>query len=560
MKKVDGGSGRAVPSLPREAKRLEQSAAPETRTTADGKVTTTRRRQGAKTEKELVTTQGRLGERSVEYRRRQSTARGQSESTFSSSRDLLGREQSSATRVSTRAAGDRRTVTTQSRDAFGIDKRSSEETRTRLLGNGHEETARIRSSDSVGNRYAGERTFRVTSDGRVTTTTTRARTSGSELTTRARATYEDGKLTWSDGAEWTRRSSVERSVARERATAFDPSGLSRRYERAANLGSRVFGRLGLEKQWQSELSPERMRTAVLASGAHGSVVAQAGVEGRQSLRVGADGVQADFNRTARAGVYARSEGQAEGRYGSASYAATGKAEAIASVDARGRLDGNGLDAVAEARVGASVEVEVSASARTRALRVGNTELSAGVDGRARAVAEAKAEAVGRARITRHPPAAILEGRAGASAVAKVEGDIRASAGPFSVRVDGHLSAGAEATATGVVGYENGKLRLGGSAAAALGVGGGVGATVELDVAQAKQMARDAADLNRDGRLDWRDGVAAAVGGVRVARRGVQVARAVAHRADVDGDGRVGLSDARAAVSRSARRVASWFGL
>jgi hypothetical protein len=77
-----------------------------------------------------------------------------------------------------------------------------------------------------------------------------------------------------------------------------------------------------------------------------------------------------------------------------------------------------------------------------------------------------------------------------------------------VEASGYASAGAEARASGVFGYEDGKLKIGGSLGAALGVGLGGSATVEVDVAQIGEMARDVADVNDDGKVDLWDGVAA----------------------------------------------------
>jgi hypothetical protein len=549
MSSIRRGSSRpAPPQEPKEAKALERSQKAQQTKGEDGSTTTTRRRQTAKTTKELTTRQTRLGERQTEYRRSQDTARGHSELTYTSNRDLLGRTQAQVTRGSTTNSG-RHTVSTQSRDAFGIDKQTRQVTSSRMDARSQETTTRRTSSDSVGNRSESSHGTRVAVDGNTVTTTVRANTRGSELNTRSQATYQDQTFTWADGADWSRRSSVQRSVMRETAVQRDISPALRRYDRVSGGVGRVFQRLGLEKQWQTELGPQVRNQAVLASGPHGAVVAEAALEGRAGLAVDSQGIRADFNRTARAGVYARSEGQVDGRYGSARYDASSKAEAIATVNGQGRIDANGLDAVVEARVGVTVEVEVNASARTRGIQVGDTELYAEVAGHAKASATLSADASGRVTITRHPPTAVIRGSAGASAVAKAEASVTASAGPFSVSANVYGSAGAEARADGIIGYEDGKFRIGGSLGAAVGLGAGGGATVEVDVGQIKDMAHDAADLNNDGKLGWADAGHAAVAGVRTA---IRVARA----ADVNGDGRVGLSDLRAAASRSVRSVAS----
>ena len=168
-----------------------------------------------------------------------------------------------------------------------------------------------------------------------------------------------------------------------------------------------------------------------------------------------------------------------------------------------------------------MEAEITARAQTQSVTFLGTELNAGVEGHAKVTAEAKAEATGTVKITRNPPTAIARGTAGASAVAKAEGEIKLSAGPFSVVGSAYASAGAEARASGVIGYEDGKFKIGGSAGAALGLGAGAGVTVEIDVRQIGQMAKNAADVNHDGKLD--------------------------------------LHDATAAVSKTAHKVAHWFG-
>jgi hypothetical protein len=83
-----------------------------------------------------------------------------------------------------------------------------------------------------------------------------------------------------------------------------------------------------------------------------------------------------------------------------------------------------------------------------------------------------------------------------------------SAGPFSVVASAYASAGAEARASGIIGFEDGKLKIGGSAGAALGIGGGASATVEIDVAQIGQMAKNVADVNDDGKVDLWDAASA----------------------------------------------------
>lgn len=259
-----------------------------------------------------------------------------------------------------------------------------------------------------------------------------------------------------------------------------------------------------------------------------------GTRGSQSLRFADSALSGTFNREAVIGGYVDKSGAVSGRYGTAGYEVHGKGEAKASVSGDGRLDTNGLVLNGGARANASVEVTASASARSQSITILGVETDAAVEANGRLVAELNAEASGTAQFTRKPPTAVLEGRAGVSAVAKVEGDIRAHAGPFAIDASAYASAGAEASAAGVVAYRDGKLTLSGSAGAAFGLGAGAEASVTVDVG----MIHDAADLNGDGKLDIKD---LGVGAVALIKFGAKKV------GDRDGDGRVTFWDARIAV-------------
>ncbi|HEX8539332.1 MAG TPA: hypothetical protein VF664_17830, partial [Cystobacter sp.] len=115
----------------------------------------------------------------------------------------------------------------------------------------------------------------------------------------------------------------------------------------------------------------------------------------------------------------------------------------------------------------------------KSVKVAGVDVNASVEGKVRASAEVSAEAEGTVKVTRNPPTAIAEG-----------------------------SAGAEAKATGVIGYEDGKLKIGGGLGAAVGLGAGASGTVEVDVKQLGQMAKNTAvkvaDANGDGKLGVAD--------------------------------------------------------
>jgi hypothetical protein len=509
----DADTRHATKTVQRDAARLAKSKKAEVTTGADG--STTRRasssRNGVETEQTLTTSKnGKLLESKLEYSK--STRKGdrESTSTFTAETDLLGRRSAEARTETTSLTGEtrRHTVTTKQNDVYGTEVSHYEQTVDSALADGTRSATHTRTKDSVGNQHASSDVTTVREQGDETVTRSDTRAKGSTLETQSHATFEDQRFSVGGGADWKKGQSFGTSTLRERALETPKA-----FEKADAIGSRAekaLDWLGLDPaSWSSQVDPSRMKETVLVEGDHGTVRTQVGVTGGQSVSFdGKRGVDAQFGREAKAGVYADASGQVSGRFGEASYQASAKAEAKASVDARGRLDTNGLDATVTAKVGVSVEAEVHGRAETPSITIGGVDLNASVEGHARASAEAVAEATGRVQITRNPPTAIVSGEAGASAVAKVEGEVRFSAGPFSVVASGYASAGAEARASGVFGYEDGKLKIGGSLGAALGVGLGGSATVEVDVKQIGEMAKDLADVNDDGKVDFWDGVAA----------------------------------------------------
>jgi len=511
--KAAGAAGQKGPSqrLQKDAERLAKSKRAEVSTAADGTVTRTKssRRNGVESTQTLTSSEGKGLASTVEYRKQTSRPGRQSETQFVDERDLLGRRSTtSRTETTSEKNGKSRlTVTTAGADVYGVTRNGREQTVDSALADGSRSATHTRSSDSLGNAHRASDVTTVREQGEHTVTRNERRADGSQLETSSTASYDDGLFTLGGGADWKKGSSVDRSFLKERAA--DTSKATARADKIAERAGKVMDWLGLSPaEVSSEVDPERMHEKTLAEGEHGSVSTQYGVSGHQSASFDGRGVSATFNREARAGVYAESSGRVSGRYGEASYDARAKAEVKASVDARGRLDLNGLDASVNARVGASIEAEVTGRASTRSVTISGVEVDASVEGHARASAEAVAEVTGTVQITRNPPTAIARGEAGASAVAKVEGEVRFSAGPFAVVASGYASAGAEARASGVIGYEDGKLKLGGSLGAALGVGLGGSATVEVDVRQIGQMVKNAADVNQDGKVDFWDATAA----------------------------------------------------
>ena len=98
---------------------------------------------------------------------------------------------------------------------------------------------------------------------------------------------------------------------------------------------------------------------------------------------------------------------------------------------------------------------------------------------------AEAEATANATLTTNQ--AMLEGKAGFSAGAKVEGDVHGSVDFLGVavtgKVEGDFRAGASAEAHGIISLGTRKIIIGGKLAGAIGIGGGIGTTVTIDASK-----------------------------------------------------------------------------
>ncbi|GMU63472.1 MAG: hypothetical protein AMXMBFR34_52350 [Myxococcaceae bacterium] len=486
----------------KKAKNAQVTKAEDGRATSIERTTT---RKDTTTTSRLDERQGHLLESTFEYSRSTSKPGLERETSYQNNTDMLGRRSSAARTETTRELenGRESKASSKTTDVWGTTQRVTETDQELSFENGSEVSNRRLSRDSRGNRLTSSDVTRVEQQDKSVVTTNAKREVGSERNTASSTTWEDKVFRLNDTVDWKKTNSVDRSYLKE--TEYDASRIQAKADKVGNAVDKVLGWLGLEpKEWKSEVPADRMKEVAWHEGDNSYVGARYGVSGHQSLSFDGKGLDGTFHREATAGVYANASGAVQGRFGEASYDARAKAEATASVDARGRLDSNGLDATVNMKVGAYVDAEVTGMARTPGLYFGGTELYAAVEGKARASAEASAEATGQVSITRRPPTAVVTGTVGASAVAKVEGEVRASAGPFTIVGNAYASAGAEAKATGIFGYQDGKLKIGGSAGAALGVGAGAGVTVEVDVKQIGDMAKNAADLNKDGKLDWKD--------------------------------------------------------
>ena len=316
---------------------------------------------------------------------------------------------------------------------------------------------------------------------------------------------EDRVCRLSDGADWKKTNSFERGYLKD--TAYDASKVVAKADKYGNAVDKVLVWLDLDPA-DTERSPRRPActrwpgTRATTTSARATACPAASrwpSTARRSTRPSTARPLPACTRTPRA---------RKGLFGEASYEANAKAEATASVDANAHLDSNGLTATVGAKAPACRWKPPCTAGAHPGPHLGGTELFAASRHRAR-LAQVSGRATGNVTITRHPPTAVVSGTAGVSAAAKVEGEIRASAGPFTIVGSAYASAGAEARATGILGYEDGKLKIGGSIGAALGVGAGAGVTVEIDVAQIGEMAKDIADVNNDGKLGIDDAFAAA---------------------------------------------------
>lgn len=501
----------------------------------DGSVTRTSsstRGQTTRTQ-ELTTDKGPLGGSNLKYATTSKTGGTEVNNTYTAKSGVLGTQSSHEREATSQRGNQTQTKTsTESHDVLGIQKNTRAEGRGVTDGDTTRTQTASSTTDSLGNRAQSQKATSVTTQGNTTVTRTTEQSSGSELTTTSSQTLEEGKASLGVSGDWKNdRFNTQRSYDKElqvRPSTADSGFSQARQDRVgtAQSAGTLLGEAGARAEVLSgEVPKDKMVENNLSTDPNSFVGSRVGYSGSHSVTVGADGVNAKFNREAKAGVYAETKGATSGQYGEASYEANAKAEAAARVDAQGKLDTNGLDASVNMSAGVSAEASVTGTAQTQSVKVAGVDVNASVTGKATASAEAKAEATGNVQVTRNPPTAIAEGTVGASAVAKVEGEVEAAAGPFSVNASAYASAGAEAKASGVIGYEDGKLKLGGSVGAALGLGAGGAVNVEVDVAQIGEMAKNTA---------------------------VSVA-------DANNDGKLGFDDAKAVVDNTADKVMGWLG-
>ncbi len=490
----------------------------------DGSQTTERETADKKgTVKQSVTTDKSLGTTKLKFESEATKKNGNStKHTFEAERDALGRRTSSQTRETTVKSGDNSTVKSRTTATDFVGNKQTTDAESTAVVDGKKTTT---NGSSIAKGAFG--TSQTTDEKKVetkhsetrTSTTTTKSTKGSEFKLAGGTETKDGKFTVKNSADWKSGSSVGKSYEGEWKLKDKSGGLGGpdKYGKAQKVGD-VLAEAGLKKTVFQGAKIDTDNFKELEGGKF--VGTKAGFTGDSSVSIGADGAEAKYSRAAIAGAYAQSSDEVEGKYGKASYKADARVEAKASFDASAKLNANGIEATAGAKVGVTAEASINGKLETKPVKFAGVDLTAGIEGNAKVSAQLTAEATGTVKATRHPPTIIVEGKAGASAVVKAEADVKVSAGPFAVKASGYASAGAEATASGVFGYEDGKLKIGGSLGAALGVGLGGSVNVEVDVKQIGEMgvntakavgkaAHDAADIDGDGKLSLKDVGAAA---------------------------------------------------
>lgn len=229
------------------------------------------------------------------------------------------------------------------------------------------------------------------------------------------------------------------------------------------------------------------------------------------------------------------------------------ADAYAKVNSK---DGATIGANASGKLGVGGSADLNA--RTPELKIAGVDapVTAGVGAHGQFFAGVKGGVGARAGVG--PNFVGAEGSAGGFVGVEAAGDLHANVGPVGGKVTGSVMAGAGAGIEGGITYENGKIRIGGRAYAALGYGGSVGGEVTIDVKQAAQMAIaagkkgfDLADGDKDGKLTLNDPAthlaSAAKGGANLLDRG---ATGLMNMLDGDGNGKFSTDDLRIRMNQA----------
>ncbi len=158
---------------------------------------------------------------------------------------------------------------------------------------------------------------------------------------------------------------------------------------------------------------------------------------------------------------------------------------VLSGSAEGNYSVDSTESGIEANANVGVKGTVAEGTATGQANTSLGPINAGAQGTATGSIGGEAQVGGQASVT--TSGVTLEGSAGASMAAKVSGEGSCTVSCFGVSmtgtVEGDLRAGASAEAKGIISINKGKIIFGGKIAGAVGVGGGIGSSIEIDASE-----------------------------------------------------------------------------
>jgi len=228
--------------------------------------------------------------------------------------------------------------------------------------------------------------------------------------------------------------------------------------------------------------------------------------------------QAGYSANAIAGM----KGEKTGKYGKVEGDIHAQADAYVGASGNAGISEKGAVAEGKAGLGVSAGIAGEAAYTTPGIKIEGVEkeLTAGAKVEGSAEVYAKAGVEGGAYLTKDMIGLKGSAKAGAGVKAEAKGTLHM--GPVSVTGKASGIAGAEASAEGSFYYADGKIHVGGSLSAALGLGGELGLEVVIDVKQSWELAVKAAEKAKE--------------------LGIKGYKAVYSALDHDGDGKISAQD------------------
>ncbi len=382
------------------------------------------------------------------------------------------------------------------------------------------------SSETTKTKAPGGRDLTFQSDTDKSTTehkngwTTESKTtkeSGQKFTTTAQdgesnTKFEDGKLTTKGGFEYKNtHSSTKTTVSAERELYKGNEDLHKQRQ-ATNKGISNAQAIGKELFGSKELSPK------IDTDTH-----------KRSETISAAGYERTETHSANASVWENQKDWVKSgdlaKDGYEAKVSTDVKVLNASGSATTNVKLGGLNNEVSGKLSgqlAVLDANVSGNYTQSLAKIGDAEITAGVEGKGRAFVGADGSLEGKVTASIYPPEAAVTLKGEAFAGAKLEGEVKGHAGPFSVTASGSLNAGAGVEGGLDVGLSDGKLRFQANLGATLGIGASGNVAVEVDVAQIAKIG---------------------VEGAKVV--GKEIHQAAVNTFDATGDGKLGLDDARA---------------